>query len=217
MEQNLSLFETRVLGCLFEKAVTTPDYYPLTSNGLLSACNQKSNRDPVLAMSDNDLQNTLDELNKKRLVTVESGFGSRVNKYAHRFCNTEFGELKLSDAELAIIGVLFLRGPQTPGELRTRTQRLHEFADVTEVEACLDAMSQRATPLVKKLARQAGKRESRYVHLFSEVNEAELTVASVASENLGNDNSRLEQLESEVAVLKQTVAELQQKISDLLD
>ena len=102
MEQNLSLFETRVLGCLFEKAVTTPDYYPLTSNGLLSACNQKSNREPVLEMTDSELQTTLDELNKKRLVTVESGFGSRVNKYAHRFCNTEFGELKISCQPVAI-------------------------------------------------------------------------------------------------------------------
>lgn len=212
MEQNLSLFETRVLGCLFEKAVTTPDYYPLTSNGLLSACNQKSNREPVLEMTDGELQTTLDELNKKRLVTVESGFGSRVNKYAHRFCNTEFGELKLSKAELAIVCVLFLRGAQTPGELRTRTQRLHEFTDVTAVEATLEAMAKRTTPLVQKLARQAGKREHRYVHLFSELSET-ATVA-VEREVQVHERTKIAELEQEVLQLKAQVALLQQQLAN---
>jgi len=213
MEQNLSLFETRVLGCLFEKAVTTPDYYPLTSNGLLSACNQKSNREPVLEMTDSELQTTLDELNKKRLVTVESGFGSRVNKYAHRFCNTEFGELKLSKAELAIVCVLFLRGAQTPGELRTRTQRLHEFADVAAVEATLESMAQRATPLVQKLARQAGKREHRYVHLFSELSDEAVTVG-VEREVQAHERTKIAELEQEVSQLKAQVALLQQQLAN---
>ncbi|MFO6425337.1 YceH family protein [Motilimonas sp. KMU-193] len=217
MEQNLSLFETRVLGCLFEKAVTTPDYYPLTANGLLTACNQKSNRDPVLEMSELELQNTLDLLVKKRLVTVESGFGSRVNKYAHRFCNTEFGELKLSEAELALICVLFLRGPQTPGELRSRTQRLHNFSDVAEVESTLDAMAQRSPALVQKLPRQAGKRESRYLHLFADSDmEMDAESQPEVSELSSGQQSEMAQLKAEVETLKQQVAQLQQQVQGLL-
>ncbi|MCE2573625.1 YceH family protein [Motilimonas eburnea] len=220
MEQDLSLFETRVLGCLFEKAVTTPDYYPLTANSLLTACNQKSNRDPVLAMSELELQNTVDLLVKKRLVTLESGFGSRVNKYAHRFCNTEFGELKLSEAELALICVLFLRGPQTPGELRSRSQRLFNFSDVAEVESTLDEMAQRSPALVKKLPRQAGKRESRYLHLFAKdelVNAPDTSqeVASLAPVE-PSELPQLKQLQAEVETLKQQVAQLQQQVNDLM-
>lgn len=217
MEQNLSLYETRVLGCLFEKAVTTPDYYPLTANGLLTACNQKSNREPVLEMSELELQNTLDLLVKKRLVTVESGFGSRVNKYAHRFCNTEFGELKLSEAELALICVLFLRGPQTPGELRSRSQRLYNFSDVAEVESTLDEMAQRNPALVQKLPRQAGKRESRYLHLFGDDDAVIASESiSVTSEQPAHEQAELAQLKAEVETLKHQVAALQQQVQALI-
>ncbi len=217
MEQNLSLYETRVLGCLFEKAVTTPDYYPLTANGLLTACNQKSNREPVLEMSELELQNTLDLLVKKRLVTVESGFGSRVNKYAHRFCNTEFGELKLSEAELALICVLFLRGPQTPGELRSRSQRLYNFSDVVEVESTLDEMAQRNPALVQKLPRQAGKRESRYLHLFGDDDAVIASESiSVTSEQPAHEQAELAQLKAEVETLKHQVAALQQQVQALI-
>ena len=168
MTIELSPIEARIIGCLIEKEVTTPDYYPLTLNSLTTACNQKSNRDPVMVISDSEVLDTLSALVSKRLVSDESAFNSRTSKYSHRFCNTEFGDLKFTDQERGIVCCLLLRGAQTPGELRTRTNRLCQFSDVKEVEAILDAMSHReAGALVVKLPREAGKRESRYQHLFS--------------------------------------------------
>jgi uncharacterized protein len=160
--------EARVIGCLIEKEATTPDQYPLSLNALTSACNQKTNRDPVLDLSETVVQQTLDSLMKKYMVSDKSaGYGGRVTKYRHRFCNTEFGPLKFSKQELGIICVLLLRGPQTPGELRSRTHRLCEFADTAEVEAALQALMQREDgPFVARLARAGGERESRYAHLF---------------------------------------------------
>lgn len=164
----LSLYETRVLGVLVEKESTTPDQYPLSLNALTNACNQKSNRDPVLNLEESQVQETIDELIKKRQV-LEVVVGSRVRKYKHRFGNTEFSEYKLSAKALGIICVLFLRGPQTPGELRTRTNRLCEFVDVREVESVLDDLIGRdGDPYVAKLPREPGKRESRYMHLFGD-------------------------------------------------
>ncbi len=164
---NLNLYETRIIGCLIEKSITTPEQYPLSLNALVNACNQKSNRDPVLELKEAAVQDTLDGLIKKFLVGRASSYGSRVTKYQHRFCNTEFGSFKLSEKALGIICELFLRGPQTPGELRTRTERLCKFADVNEVEAELESLMARDEPLVAKLPREPGKRESRYAHLFS--------------------------------------------------
>ncbi len=164
---SLTFNETRIIGSLIEKAITTPENYPLSLNALVNACNQKSNRDPVVTLDEATVQQTLDELVKKRLVSARSGFGSRVTKYQHRFANTEFSELQLDERELAILCELFLRGPQTPGELRGRASRLCPFNDVGEVETALESlMTREEGALVARLPREPGKRESRYAHLF---------------------------------------------------
>src|SRR6201998_79585 len=168
MNIELSPIEARVIGCLIEKQITTPDQYPLSLNALVNACNQKSNRDPVMSWDEEAIQTTLDHLIRKHLVIEKSGFGSRVPKYQHRFCNTEFGTLKFDPQELAIVCELLVRGPQTPGELRSRAARMAEFTDVSEVEAALTRLSGGEDgPFVTRLAREPGRRDSRYAHLFS--------------------------------------------------
>jgi uncharacterized protein YceH (UPF0502 family) len=168
MRIELTPLEARVIGCLIEKQITTPDQYPLSLNALANACNQKSNRDPVMDLDEATVQGTLDVLSKKHVVMEKSGFGSRVPKYQHRFCNTEFGTLKLDPHELAIVCELLVRGPQTPGELRTRASRMAPFGDVSEVEETLGKLINRTDgPFVTKLAREPGRRDSRYAHLFS--------------------------------------------------
>lgn len=206
----LTPVEARIIGCLLEKQVTTPDQYPMSLNGVVTACNQKSNREPVMALDESSVQNSLDLLAKKHLITAQSGFGNRVVKYEHRFCNSEFGQLKLSAAEFALVATLLLRGPQTPGELRTRSARLHEFADMAEVEQALENLAGREDgPFVIRLAREPGKRESRYMHLFSgEVDEAALPASSTASES--------GELADRVAELERQVAEMQQQLAQLL-
>ncbi|TAJ06456.1 YceH family protein [Pectobacterium versatile] len=209
MKYQLDAREARVIGCMLEKQITTPDQYPMSLNGITTACNQKTNREPVMELSESEVQQTLDLLVKKHFLRTLSGFGNRVVKYEHRFCNSEFGDLKLSPAEVALVTLLLLRGPQTPGELRTRAARLYEFSDVGEAESTLEQLQQREDgPFVVRLAREAGKRESRYQHLFSgEVSE---TVAPEADSE--SDNSplaeRVEVLEKEVAELKRQLAAL---------
>jgi uncharacterized protein YceH (UPF0502 family) len=164
----LTPIEARVIGCLIEKQITTPDQYPLSLNALVNACNQKSNRDPVLELEERAVQQTVDDLGRKHFVVEKSGFGSRVPKYQHRFCNTEYGSLKFDPQELAIVCELLLRGPQTPGELRSRAARMAPFTDVSEVEAALTRLGDREDgPFVTRLAREPGRRESRYAHLLS--------------------------------------------------
>lgn len=203
MNYELSPLEARVVGCLIEKEITTPDHYPLTLNSLTAACNQKSNREPVLSVSESEVQDTVEGLINRRLLSDESGFNSRAAKYQHRFCNTEFGDLRLNEQEIGIVCCLLLRGAQTPGELRTRTNRLCNFTDVKETEAVLEELANRS--LVVKLPREPGKRESRYQHLFS---------GDVDFDNLASfsehepANSQLEALEQEVAALREEVAEL---------
>lgn len=168
MKTELTVLETRVIGCLIEKQITTPDQYPLSLNALVNACNQKSNRDPVMDLDEQAVQQTLDGLSKKHLVVEKSGFGSRVPKYQHRFCNTEFGSLKLDGQELAIICEMLVRGPQTPGELRTRASRMAPFAEVSDVEAALGRLAERPDgPFVVRLPRQPNRRDSQWAHLFS--------------------------------------------------
>ena len=168
MKIELTTLEARVIGCLIEKQITTPDQYPLSLNALVNACNQKSNRDPVLELEERVVQQTVDGLGRKHLVVEKSGFGSRVPKYQHRFCNTEYGTLKFDPQELAIVCELLVRGPQTPGELRSRAARMAPFTDVSEVEAALTRLSDREDgPFVTRLAREPGRRDSRYAHLFS--------------------------------------------------
>lgn len=167
MNIELTAHEARIIGCLIEKQITTPDQYPLSLNALINACNQKSNRDPVLELDEGTVQRTLDALSRKHFVVERSGFGSRVSKYQHRFCNTEYGTLKLDEQELAVTCELLLRGPQTPGELRSRANRMATFADVTDVEATLTRLSEReGGPFVTRLAREPGRREARFAHLF---------------------------------------------------
>ncbi|WP_162048109.1 YceH family protein [Vibrio taketomensis] len=211
MNIELSAIEARVIGCLIEKEVTTPDYYPLTLNSLTSACNQKSNREPVMVLSESEVQEAVDSLIARRLVSDESGFNSRASKFQHRFCNTEFGDLKLSAQEKGLVCCLLLRGAQTPGELRTRTNRLAEFSDVKQVESVLETMSDNG--LVVKLPREAGKRESRYQHLFS--GEVDLNALATTSAPSMGQSGKLEQLEEEVLALREEVKELRLLVEQL--
>ncbi len=210
LPQNLSANECRVIGCLLEKAVTTPDQYPLTLNALTNACNQKSSRDPVMALSQGTVQSSVRLLESRHLLRVDADSRRGTEKYSHRFCNTSFSELRLDPAQYAIVCLLLLRGPQTPGELRTRAARLHEFADNGEVEAALDSLIEReGDPLVVKLARAPGRKDSEYMYLFA----GEVDATAVAERpgpatkrSAGGDLAWLEQrvadLEAEVAALK---------------
>ena len=218
MNLELTLHETRVIGCLIEKEITTPEQYPLSLNALTNACNQKSNRDPVLDLDEVTVQQLIDQLAKKRLVSEQSGYGSRVPKYQHLFCNTNFGTLKFSPQELAIVCELFLRGAQTPGELRSRANRMCRFGDVTEVETILNSLVAREDgPFVIRLAREPGRRESRYAHLFSgELAGASENESRPASTDYaaaaGAGDGRLDQLERRVAELETEMAELKQRL-----
>ncbi|EJX1708159.1 YceH family protein [Vibrio cholerae] len=215
MNIQLSPLEARVIGCLIEKEVTTPDHYPLTLNSLTTACNQKSNREPVLNLSEAEVQDTVEGVIARRLVSDESSFNSRTSKYQHRFCNTEFGDLKLNQQELGLICCLLLRGAQTPGELRTRTNRLCTFTDVKETEAVLERLANRDSgALVVKLPREPGKRESRYHHLFC--GEVDMAAFATSSDNEAIASSQYAELEQEVAALREEVAELRALIEQHL-
>ncbi|HBH7912618.1 TPA: YceH family protein [Vibrio parahaemolyticus] len=215
MKVELTAIEARVIGCLIEKEVTTPDQYPLSLNALTNACNQKSNREPVMALSESDVLDAVDALIERRLVSDESAFNSRVSKYQHRFCNTEFGDLKLSEQEKGIICCMLLRGAQTPGEIRTRTNRLATFHDVKEVEAVLEHLASEDTgPLVVKLPREAGKRESRYMHLFC--GEVDVSAMAAAVPATSSSSERVAQLEQEVAELREELDALKAQVESLL-
>jgi len=214
MKIELSPLEARVIGCLIEKEITTPDQYPLSLNALASACNQKTNREPVFELREAEVQQTLDSLMRKHLVSDKSaGYGGRVTKYKHRFCNTEFGSLKFSKQELGVVCVLLLRGPQTPGELRSRTNRLCEFTGAEQVEATLrDLMSREDGPFIARLPRAAGARESRYAHLFSgaieSAPEPEPPQPEDAASGAPTLNQRVTALEEQVMQLRAAVDEL---------
>ena len=216
MNIELNPIEARVIGCLIEKEITTPDQYPLSVNSLTNACNQKTNRDPVLELTEQAVQAALDALLRRHLVSDRSaGYGGRVTKYKHRFCNTDFQPLKFSPQELGILCVLLLRGAQTPGELRARTNRLCDFADAEEVEATLRGLISREDgPFIARLPRAAGARESRYVHLFSghveSVDEPAETEASAAG------TPSREELAARVARLEELVAGLRAQLDGLI-
>ena len=216
MNIELSPIEARVIGCLIEKQITTPDQYPLSLNALVNACNQKSNRDPVMSADEAAIQTTVDHLIRKHLVIEKSGFGSRVPKYQHRFCNTEFGTLKFTPQELAIVCELLVRGPQTPGELRTRAARMASFSDVEQVETALESLSSRADgPFVVRLPREPGRRDSRYAHLFSgAVTVPALTEDSITEPSMPSTPalSRLERLEKEVQQLKEELNHIKARL-----
>ena len=216
MKYQLNGTEARVIGCLLEKQVTTPEQYPLSVNAVTMACNQKTNREPVMNLSEHEVQDVLDALVKRHYLRTVSGFGNRVTKYEQRFCNSEFGDLKLSSAEVAVITTLLLRGAQTPGELRTRAARMHEFSDMQEVEQTLEGLAAREDgPYVVRLAREPGKRESRYMHLFS--GEVDSSVKSSATDITAVDDdlvARVAALEDEVAGLKQRLDALLAHLGD---
>lgn len=216
MKYQLNGTEARVIGCLLEKQVTTPEQYPLSVNAVTMACNQKTNREPVMNLSEHDVQEVLDALVKRHYLRTVSGFGNRVTKYEQRFCNSEFGDLKLSSAEVAVITTLLLRGAQTPGELRTRASRMHEFSDMQEVEQTLEGLAAREDgPYVVRLAREPGKRESRYMHLFC--GDVDISVTSPVTDITAGDDdlvARVEALEGEVAGLKQRLDALLAHLGD---
>lgn len=185
MTPRFTPLEARIIGSLIEKEITTPDQYPLSLNALLAACNQKSNRDPEMALAERELQAALDGLQRRHLVVEKSGFGSRVPKYQHRFCNTEFGTLKFDPQELAIVCELLLRGPQTPGELRGRAARMAAFADAAATEAVLERLATRTDgPWVQRLAREPGRREARYAGTL--VPDAAAAAAPASQESAGH-------------------------------
>lgn len=216
MEAILNDVEARVVGSLIEKQVTTPDYYPLTLNALVNACNQISNRDPVVHYDEKMVARAIEDLRAKNLVYVFYGSDSRVPKYKQMMREI----FHLSPQELAVICVLMLRGPQTVGELRGRTNRLHEFANLEEVEATLDALAAREEqPLVKKLPRLAGQKEARYAHLLSgdvEVSEQAVPAPHVepVMREVRVENERIARLEAEVESLKQEVALIRQQFDE---
>ncbi|HTK39092.1 MAG TPA: YceH family protein [Pyrinomonadaceae bacterium] len=202
MAEHLNEIEARVLGSLVEKQLTTPEYYPLTLNALTAACNQKSNRDPVVSFSDETVTSAVDSLRDKNLVYLYYGSSSRVVKYKHMLPNV----YDLTPQEVAAICVMLLRGPQTVGELRERTGRLFEFSNVAEVIETLDALMRRDEPLVVKLERQLGQKEARYAHLLSgEVTQAAIAVASPSiprGDRIGELEGKVEAMQGELAALR---------------
>ena len=214
MPVELSPNEARVIGCLIEKQIATPDQYPLSLNALTNACNQKSNRHPVLELDEREVQAVVDGLMKRQLVLEKSGFGSRVPKYQHLFCNTQFGSLQFSPQGTAILCELLLRGPQTPGELRTHAARLAPLKDVSEVEAELEELMTRPDgPFVAKLPREPGRRESRYMQLFSgEAPPPSEETAGGSERPAGTDAGSLA---DRVAALEAEVARLRHEIDAL--
>jgi uncharacterized protein YceH (UPF0502 family) len=221
MNIELTPVEARIIGCLIEKEVTTPDQYPLSLNALTNACNQKSSRDPVLDLSEAEVQASVDSLMKKYFVSDRSaGYGGRVTKYKHRFCNTEFGSLKFSKQELGIICVLLLRGAQTPGELRSRTNRLCDFPDGGAVESALKGLMEREDgPFVARLNRAAGEREARYMHLFSGAPAAADTGADYAPSPAAPDSALAnpvhDRLSERVSILEEAVLQLRAELNEL--
>jgi uncharacterized protein YceH (UPF0502 family) len=212
----LTIAEARALGALVEKEATTPDYYPLSLNALINACNQRSNREPVMDLDEDDVRQALHGLEAKQIAGRARSADGRVAKYEHWL-----GEaFNFSRAETALICVLLLRGPQTPGELRGRTERMHEFAEISDVMAGLQKLMEREPPLVTLLPRQPGSRESRYAHLLSGPVEAAITAAVSSPTVQGEERSserdeRIARLETTVAELQRDVAALREKIDSL--
>jgi len=202
--------EARVLGALVEKDITTPDYYPLSLNALINACNQKNNREPVTNFDEETVRLALRNLSDKRLAGPASGADGRVTKYEHRMQEV----FNFTRQETALICVLLLRGPQTPGELRGRTERMYQFEHLDDVLSGLQQLMRREPPLAKALGRRPGTKEIRYAHLLSGDVEAWEPPAETASSSYSADAERLIQLEEQVATLQAEVAELKQQMAD---
>ena len=214
MNIQLTPNEARVIGCLMEKSVITPEQYPLSLNALVNACNQKSSREPVVSLDQGVVERAVKDLIAKQLVMTQE-FGSRVEKYQQRFCNTHFAEIKFSPAEFAVVCLLLLRGPQTPGELKAHSGRLHEFVDASEAEAALESLMTRSDgPFVARLPREPRRKDHAYAHLFGGA------VESAPKEARAMDGgeaptprpSALAELEARVAKLEQELGALKQTL-----
>jgi len=213
LDITLNNIEVRVLGSLVEKELTTPEYYPLSLNSLTNACNQKSNRDPVMALTDEEVVRALDSLRFKQL-SVISADGGRVPKYRHLLAE----KLGLVPAEQAVLCELLLRGPQTVGELRTRCERMHPFGDLSAVEVVLQELMERESPMIALMARQPGRKEGRYAQLFSELPESGAegveSAPEAARQRVNAENERVAKLEEEMAVLRTEVEDLRQLVEE---
>jgi len=207
--------EVRALGSLIEKDITTPDYYPLSLNALVNACNQKNNRDPIMSLDEDSVRQALGSLQEKRLAGPAGGADSRVTKYEHRLQEV----FNFDRREIAVVCVLLLRGPQTPGELRGRSERMYRFETLDDAQSTIQRLHDRQPSLVRVLPRQPGTKESRYVHLFSEDTwPTETNPAYLAPEpRAASDSPRLAALEAEVSALKKEIVELKQQLSDFRD
>jgi len=208
----LTDIETRVLGSLIEKDITTPDYYPLSLNALVNACNQKNNRDPVMTLDEDSVAQALATLQEKRLAGPASGADSRVTKYEHRSQEV----FNFDRREIALLCVLLLRGPQTPGELRSRTERMYRFGALDDIVSTLDRLSQRQPPLTAVLPRQPGTKESRYMQLFSgDAPPPDVARApSPASDHARTSaDDRISHLENEILELKRKVSEIHEQLA----
>jgi uncharacterized protein YceH (UPF0502 family) len=210
---SFSANEARVIGCLIEKSIVTPDQYPLTLNALTNACNQKSSRDPVMSLQQGEVQRTIRDLEAKHLVRVEENFNSRVEKYLQRFCNTRYSDYQFEPPQLAVVCLLLLRGPQTPGELKARSGRLHSFADnAAVVETLATLIEWEGGPLVVKLPRTPGRKDAEYMHLLS----GPVDVESYASKSeapkprKSPERASTTELEQRVSKLEAEVAELRE-------
>jgi uncharacterized protein len=221
MNIRLTAIEARIIGAMIEKQITTPDQYPLSLNALVNACNQKSNRAPEMQLDEPTVKSAVDGLGRRHMVIEKSGYGSRVPKYHQIFCNTEFGSLKFTPQETGIVCELLLRGPQTPGELRNRVPRLAELPDPGVIETLLDGLASRVDgPFVAQLAREAGRRDSRWAQLFEELPESSLVVTSAEPAAAGTTSvappaATRSGLEARVAMLESEVAELRAEIAAL--
>jgi uncharacterized protein YceH (UPF0502 family) len=213
MDVVLNEVEARVLGCLIEKEMTTPENYPLSLNALTNACNQKSNRDPVMALTEEDVVRALNRMRFNQL-TVVSGESSRVSKYRHLLAE----RMGLIPAELAVLCELLVRGPQTLGELRTRCERMHSFPDLAAVEEVLTELMEREDPLIVRLPRQSGRKEARNAHLFSGIPDMTAEEHELSPEparvRVSAENERVTKLEQEMDALRSEVAELRQAVEE---
>lgn len=205
--------EARIIGCLIEKSITTPDQYPLTLNALTNACNQKSSRDPVMSLSQGEVQHTIRALEAKHLVRTDENFKSRTEKYSQRLCNTRYSDLQLNPAEVAVICLLLLRGPQTPGELRSRSGRLHTFAGNEDVVVTLEGLIERESdPLVVKLPRTPGRKDSEYMHLFCGPVDVDARAAAAVARPSASSRDGLAELRERVDRLEADLADLKQQL-----
>ena len=213
MPVNLTPNEARVIGSLMEKSVTTPDQYPLTLNGLTNACNQKSSRDPVLSLQQGVVQRTVRDLEAKHLVRIDENFKSRVEKYTQRFCNTRFSDYQFDPPQFALVCLLLLRGPQTPGELRANSGRLHTFADNAAVADALAGLLEREDgALVVQLPRTPGRKDAEYMHLFSGPVDLQQLEARAPTATPPRERTATSDLAERVAKLEAEVADLRQRL-----